>query len=102
MQLLLEGHVIVGFVDGSTPCPAQYIDTASDDSEVNSSSTCNVSDDFTIWKMHDKALMQLITATFSSGALSCAIGSTSSKDLCTWLKEQFFTVTRTKHLSNEV
>jgi len=45
--------------------------------------------------MHDRAIMQLITATLSPIAMSSAIGSTSSKDLWNRLKEQFSTVSRT-------
>ena len=46
-------------------------------------------DDVLIWKLHDKAVMQLITATSSQIVMSCAIGSVSSKDLWTRLVEQF-------------
>ncbi|KAM1541138.1 hypothetical protein ACFX1Z_011089 [Malus domestica] len=96
MQLLLEGHSIIGFVDGSTPCPAQFASESSADSTVlcGDSSTRVVTDEYKIWKMHDKALMQLITATLSPAAISCAIGSTSSKDLWFRLKDQFSTVTK--------
>ena len=87
MVLLLEGHGIMGFVDGSYPCPSRFDSTTSD----NSIET----DDFKIWKMHDRALMQLITATLSPSAVSCAIGSTSARDLWVRLKEQFSIVTRT-------
>lgn len=45
--------------------------------------------------MHDRVVMQLITMTLSSVAMSCVIGSTSCKDLWIWLKEQFSTVSRT-------
>ncbi|CAN6724963.1 unnamed protein product [Malus baccata var. baccata] len=45
--------------------------------------------------LHDRALMQLITATLSPVAISCAIGSTSACDLWTRLKEQFSVVSRT-------
>lgn len=45
--------------------------------------------------MHDRVVIQLITVTLSSVAMSCAIGSTSSKDLWIRLKEQFSTVSRT-------
>ena len=45
--------------------------------------------------MHDRAIMQLITATLSPVAMSCAIGSISSKDLWQRLKEQFSTVSKT-------
>ncbi|CAN6708179.1 unnamed protein product [Malus baccata var. baccata] len=96
MQLLLEGHSIIGFVDGLTPCPAQFASESSVDSTIlcGDSSTQVVTDEYKIWKMHDKALMQLITATLSPAAISCAIGSTSSKDLWFRLKDQFSTVTK--------
>ncbi|KAM2076671.1 hypothetical protein ACFX1T_039381 [Malus domestica] len=90
MELLLEGHSIIGFVDGSIPCPDQFCQASSGDS-----TTRVKSDDYRVWKMHDKALMQLITATLSPTGISCAIGSTSSKELWTRLKEQFSTITRT-------
>lgn len=90
MELLLEGHSLIGFVDGSVPCPAQFCPDSSGDL-----ATRVQSDDYKVWKMHDKALMQLITSTLSSAAISCAIGSTSSKELWSRLREQFSTVTRT-------
>ncbi|KAM1603963.1 hypothetical protein ACFX1Z_030502 [Malus domestica] len=75
LQLMLEGYGIMGFVDGT-----------------------NVSYSvFFIWicKMHDRAFMQLLTVTLSSSAISCAIGSTSSRDLWIRLQEQFSTISRT-------
>ncbi|KAM2393008.1 hypothetical protein ACFX1X_036416 [Malus domestica] len=101
MQLLLESHGIMGFVDGSTPCPPRFLASNSGDSEPSSgqpsdpSCVHKESDDYLVWRMHDRALMQLITATLSPPAISCAIGSTSARDLWTRLKEQFSTVTRT-------
>ncbi|KAM2804327.1 hypothetical protein COP1_045208 [Malus domestica] len=79
MQLLLEGHGITGFVDGNAEACSSTVENES----------------YTVWKMHDRALMQLITATLSPVAISCAIGSVSSHDLWTRLKEQFSTVSRT-------
>ncbi|KAM1044513.1 hypothetical protein EV2_036632 [Malus domestica] len=83
VQLMLEGYGIMGFVDGSMPCPPRFITTASNESEINSStsSTPVESEAYKIWKMHDRALMQLITATLSPPAVSCVIGSTSAQDL---------------------
>jgi len=92
MQLLLESNGIMGYVDGFLPCPPQ-LSSISAESGITSSSS--QSDEYIVWKMHDRAIMQLITATLSSIAMSCAIGSTSSKDLCTRLKEQFSTMSRT-------
>ncbi|KAM2699832.1 hypothetical protein EV1_038651 [Malus domestica] len=84
IQLLLESNGIMGFVDGSHPSPTE-----------SGSCTSAESDAFVVWKMHDRAIMQLITATLSPVALSCAIGSKSSQDLWIRLKEQFSTVSKT-------
>nr|XP_028949246.1 uncharacterized protein LOC114821346 [Malus domestica] len=75
MQLMLKGHSIIGFVDGLMSCPAQFSQDSSDGSAILSgdSFTRVPTDDYKIWKMHDKALMQLITATLSPAAVSCKI-----------------------------
>ncbi|XP_020421638.1 uncharacterized protein LOC109949783 [Prunus persica] len=91
MQLLLDSNGIMGYVDGSIPCPSQHGSTSDESGIISSSPT----DEYIVWKMHDRAIMQLITATLSPIAMSCAIGSTSSKDLWIRLKEQFSTVSRT-------
>ncbi|CAN6714310.1 unnamed protein product [Malus baccata var. baccata] len=94
MQLMLESNGIMGFVDGSNHYPVPNVYAASG---INSSysSTSKKCDELLIWKMHDRAVMQLITATLSPVAMSCAIGSQSSQELWVHLKEQFFTVSRT-------
>jgi hypothetical protein len=92
MQLLLESNGIMGYVDGLLPCPPQHCSISAESGITSSSSQ---SDEYIVWKMHDRAIMQLITATLSPIAMSCAIGSTSSKDLWIRLKEQFSTVSRT-------
>ncbi|KAM2195522.1 hypothetical protein ACFX1R_029514 [Malus domestica] len=91
MQLLLDSNGIMGYVDGSITCPSQYALTSGESGISSSSPT----DEYIVWKMHDRAIMQLIIATLSPIAMSCAIGSTSSKDLWIRLKEQFSTVSRT-------
>ncbi|KAB2616237.1 hypothetical protein D8674_022825 [Pyrus ussuriensis x Pyrus communis] len=45
--------------------------------------------------MHDRAIMQLITATLSSTAVSCIIGNTSSNEMWMNLKEIFSPMTKT-------
>ncbi|KAM1378721.1 hypothetical protein ACFX2I_020708 [Malus domestica] len=95
MQLLLKGHGIMGFLDGSHPCPARFVSSGSRDSDVDygDSSSRTESDAYKVWKMHDRALMQLITVTLSPSAVSCVIGSTSARELWIRLKEQFSIVT---------
>lgn len=87
----------MGFVDGSSLCPPRLPTPTSNNSEVHSSnySSSEESDEFTVWKMHDYALMQLLIATLSFPALSYVIGSISACDMWTRLKEQFSIVTCT-------
>ncbi|CAN6719015.1 unnamed protein product [Malus baccata var. baccata] len=96
MQLLLENNGIMGFVDGSTPYPTRFAPN-SGDSRVNSaiSSSGTETYEYTVWKLHDRTLMQLVTSTLSPVTMSCAIGSSSSQNLWTRLKEQFSTVSKT-------
>ncbi|KAB2606042.1 protein tesmin/TSO1-like CXC 2 [Pyrus ussuriensis x Pyrus communis] len=51
-------------------------------------------DEYKVWKMHDRALMHLITTTLSPSTISCAIGNTSARDLWVRLQEQFSIVSR--------
>jgi hypothetical protein len=56
MQILLESHGILGFVDGSRQCPSRFdADSGLKGTETN---------DYQVWKMHDRALMQLLIALF--------------------------------------
>ena len=95
MQLLLESNGIFGFVDGSHPCPLSTAEYGTKTPISSSSSSDAECDDLLVWKMHDRAIMQLITASLSPVAMSCAIGSISSKDLWVRLKEQFSSVSKT-------
>lgn len=79
IELLLDGNGIFGFLDGSIPC--------SDKPELDS-------DAYTVWRIHDKALMTLITATLSTAVLSCVIGCKSSQEMWTSLRERFANMSR--------
>ncbi|KAM1866308.1 hypothetical protein ACFX13_009171 [Malus domestica] len=94
---MLEGYGIRDFVDGTNPCHSQFMFPSFCDSGVASSGFESriESDAYKVWKMHDRALMQLITATLSSMAISCAISSSSARELWVRLQEQFSTVSKT-------
>lgn len=83
-MLLLEGHGILGFVDGSKKCPQRFIDDLNVEGvEVDANQ---------VWKMHDRALMQLLTETLSPTSISCILGSTNSHNMWIILKERFSTM----------
>ena len=86
MKILLKSHGILGFVDGSRQCPSRF----NADSDLEGTET----DDYQVWKMHDRALMQLLIATLSSTAISYVIGCISAHDIWIQLKDRFSTVTK--------
>ena len=81
IQLLLKSNEIFGFVDCCHLCPPSTSTGECGTNISNSSSSTIECDDVLIWKMHDIAIMQLITATLYPVAMSCAIGSNRSRDL---------------------
>ena len=88
--MLLNGNGVLGFLDGFITYPHNF--------EFDTRTVVNetvMSDAYKIRKIHDKALMTLITATLSTAALSCVIGCTRSKQMWTNLCERFTNMTRT-------
>lgn len=79
MELFLDGNGILGFVTGSIPCPNKYVDSDSEDETVDNPRVLN--DAYKVWKIHDKALMTLITATLST--VACPV-SLAVKVLVKW------------------
>ncbi|KAM2049345.1 hypothetical protein ACFX1T_007770 [Malus domestica] len=93
MELLLDGNGILGFVNGYISYPNKYVDSESENETVKNPPVIN--DAYTVWRIHDKALMTLIIATLSTAALSCVIGCQSSREMWINLKERFSNMTRT-------
>lgn len=93
MDLLLEGNGIIGFVDGSIACVEKFDSTDTEDGTVENDTI--ISDAYKVWKIHDKALMTLITTTLSPSALSCIIGCISSRQMWETLREIFASITKT-------
>ena len=56
MQLLLESNGIIGFTDGSHPCPLANSIAESSTNNSNSISATEC-ENVMIWKMHDRAVM---------------------------------------------
>ncbi|KAM1678359.1 hypothetical protein ACFXTN_035077 [Malus domestica] len=74
------------FVDGSRKCPPRFDDDFDTEGVEN--------DDYLVWKMHDRALMQLLFATLSTTTMSSIIGSQSSHEMWVNLTKRFSTVTK--------
>lgn len=74
----------------------KYVDFDSEEETVDNNH--DFTNEYKIWKIHDKALMTLIT-TMSTTALSCVIGCQSSKEMWNNLRERFANMIQ--HCSNE-
>jgi len=89
MQILLESHGILGFVDGSRKCPSRF--------DADSDLKGDEIDDYQVWKMHDRALMQLLIAILSFTTISYVIGCVVAHDMWIQLKDRFSTITKERN-----
>ncbi|KAM5554367.1 hypothetical protein ABKV19_022642 [Rosa sericea] len=77
LESFLRGQNLYGYVDGSTSCPAQYVDN-------------NVaSPEYVNWKIQDQSIVNMIGQTLSPVAMSCAVGSKSAQEMWSRLKLKF-------------
>ncbi|PRQ52535.1 putative RNA-directed DNA polymerase [Rosa chinensis] len=83
LETMLKGCGLMKYVDGSFPCPSQYMIT--EEGGVSSEMTT----EYYTWKQNDYAVMTLLSATLSSDVLSFVVGSNTSRELWCSLKERF-------------
>ena len=86
MQILLKSHGILGFVDALRNFSSRF------DADFDLEGVAT--DDYQVWKMHDRALMQLFIAALSYTTISYVIGCVSSYDIWVQLKDRFSIVTK--------
>lgn len=82
MEAFLNGQNFYGFVDGSYPCPPQYVPS------VNGS-TQTLSSEYIAWKAQDQSLVNMIGQTLSLVAMSCDIGSYFAQEMWAHLRRKF-------------
>lgn len=82
MEAFLNGQNCYGFVDGSCPCPPQYV-TSSD------GSIPTLSADYVAWKTQDQSIVNMLGQTLSPVAMSCVVGSRSAQEMWARLKQKF-------------
>lgn len=73
LDAFLQGQNLFGFVDGTIPCPPQFLHDSSGTDVVNPA--------FESWCIQDKSIINMIGQTLSSTATSCAVGSKTSCEL---------------------
>ncbi|PRQ28561.1 putative RNA-directed DNA polymerase [Rosa chinensis] len=83
LETMLKGCGLMKYVDGSFPCPSQYLITEED------GVTCEMTREYITWKQNDYAVMALLAATLSSDVVSFVVGSNTSREFWCLLKERF-------------
>jgi hypothetical protein len=61
---ILESHELIGFVDGSEPCPSKFIDDNPEDSSHS------LNPDYILWNKKDQCVLSWINATLSDKVLA--------------------------------
>lgn len=78
----LKSLNLLGYVDGTTPCPPQFVQSADGTSSVPN-------DEYLKWKTQDRNIMNMIGQTLSSMAMKSVVGSKTSKELWENLRMKF-------------
>lgn len=90
LESMLVGCDLMGYIDGSVPCPPQYKITT----EVGI--TPELTQEYKVWRQDDSALMSLLAGTLSSDALSFIVGSKTSKEVRFSLEERYAKLSKFK------
>ena len=80
---IFRTHSLFGFLDGSKPCPSQFL------VDETGHLTTNVDPEYQAWIIQDQALITLLNATLSENALAHVVGKSSSREVWLALKKQY-------------
>jgi hypothetical protein len=71
---VLKSHELIGFVDGSEPCPSKFIDDNPEDSSHS------LNPDYILWNKKDQCVLSWINATLSDKVLASVYDITSARE----------------------
>lgn len=87
----LRGHALMGFIDGTHPCPPSHI-------AVDDSSSPQPNPAHTEWVLQDQLLMSLLNSSLSEDVLSLVVGLTSSHQIWATLEAPLASPSNTRVL----
>ncbi|KAA8523788.1 hypothetical protein F0562_010211 [Nyssa sinensis] len=95
---ILRSHDLLGIVDGSEPCPVQFV---TDDKDKP---TSVVTTDYLVWQKKDQFILAWINATLTEKVLSTVYGRTSSRQVWNTLSNRFAPHSRSRisHLKRQL
>lgn len=85
---VLRANVLIGFVDGTGPCPLRF------KIDENDSTIKEINPEYSDWVQLDQNVLCWINATLSEGVLAHVVGHSTTKDVWTALELRFASLTR--------
>lgn len=73
LEAFLNGQNLFGFVDGTVPCPPQFVHTDDGTNVINP--------EYEAWKTQDQSVVNMLGQTLSPIATNCAVGSRSAYEM---------------------
>jgi len=95
---ILKTNDLMGFVDGSEPCPPKYV------LDDKGTTTATLSPNFRLWTKKDQFVLSWINATLLEKVMSTTFGVTSAKEVWDSLSSRFasHSKTRISHLQRQL
>jgi transposase InsO family protein len=87
---ILKSHDLMGIVDGSEPCPPQYLPSTADKEDVS------VNPAFSLWVKKDQFILSWINITLAESVLSTIYGLQTSHQVWKFLATKFASPSRTR------
>uniref|UniRef100_A0ACD5UQ02 Uncharacterized protein n=1 Tax=Avena sativa TaxID=4498 RepID=A0ACD5UQ02_AVESA len=85
---ILRSHLLTGFVDGSFPCPPEFVDNPKAAEDTAAPRTLH-NPAFTAWQQQDAALLSSIIATSTESIQGMVLFAASAQDAWTTLASSF-------------
>ncbi|XP_019153491.1 PREDICTED: uncharacterized protein LOC109149963 [Ipomoea nil] len=101
-QLLpfLRGQGLLGYIDGSFPCPPETISvTLASDGAAATTSTMTPNPAHTAWVQQDRSILSLVISSFSDEVMHHALGRHTAKEVWDSVTTTLASTTRARSLS---
>lgn len=87
---ILKRFHLLGMVDGSSPCPSQFVVLIGEDGLV----VTTLNPDYELWQLMDQTVLMWLNATISDSLLPYVIGLSTSRSVWEMLEKRFASISR--------
>jgi hypothetical protein len=91
-RLILQSHDLLGFVDGTEPCPVKFLP------DTNGNDSTNLNPEYVLWLKKDQFVMSWLNAFFTDKVLSTLSGLQSARQVWMTLSKHYASHSRPRVL----